>query len=105
MQIQASVPSSQSAAWQEAGRLWHGMGVSLGNPASAHILAMLLTSTPMWGSTPAGAHTFNCKTRAKPSSYLLLPIASLHGAAMHPTVPLLYLRVCGCGWMDRKTGD
>lgn len=93
---------------QHGGRL-AGCGVGCdsrrGDPASARILAVLLTPAPAWVSTLVDAHTFNHKTRAKPVSYLLLPFASVRGGAVHPTVLLLYLRVCGCGWMDRQRGD
>lgn len=105
MQGQVPVPSPRSAARQEAGGLWRGMGLAGGAPASAHILATLLTPAPARVSTPVGAHTFNHKTRAKPVSYPLLPFASVRGGDVHPAVPLPYLRVCGCGWMDRKRGD
>ena len=104
-QGQAPVPSLRLTARWEAGRLWRGTGYAGGDPVSARILAVLLTPAPAWVSTPTGTHTFNHKTRAKPVSYPLLPFVSVCGGAEHPAVPLLYLRGCGYGWMDRKGGD
>lgn len=106
MQIQAPVPSLWSAAmaggWQAVA--WDGAHPREPSICS-HPRHAPRTSPCVGQHSHTGAHTFNHKTRAKPISYLLLPFASVHGAAVHPTVPLLYLRVCGCGWMDRKTGD
>lgn len=105
MQGQAPVPSLRLTARWEAGRLWRGMGHAGG---TQHLLASSPCSSrqPLRGSAlPRAPNTFNHKTRAKPVSYLLLPFASVCGGAEHPTVPLLYLRGCGCGWMDRKGGD
>lgn len=102
---------SPPCGWQH-GRRPAGCGVGWdmpgGGTGTQHLLAPSPCSSrqPLRGSAlPRAPNTFNHKTRAKPVSYPLLPFASVCGGAEHPAVPLLYLRGCGCGWMDRKGGD